>query len=76
MDKAANCEQDALSVPINLPPHLVSNGDVKCCSVCKEEFRLDAQPSLSWAFAKHIREAHPAKSKGATLPRLTIFHAS
>jgi hypothetical protein len=46
------------NVSQKLPPHLVSNGDVKRCSECGVPFSNDVKPSLSKAFAEHIRTAH------------------
>jgi hypothetical protein len=52
--------QDSTTMPKQLPPHLVPahNGEKKRCSVCHEEFTADAKPSLSKAFAQHVREKH------------------
>ena len=44
-----------------LPPHFVSNGDVKRCAEYGQEFGADARPSLRRAFAEHIRSAHAVK---------------
>ena len=44
-----------------LPPHLMSQGKLKRCSVCGQTFGLDSQPSLSKAFAEHVRTVHLSK---------------
>jgi hypothetical protein len=43
----------------NLPPHLVTDsGEIKLCSHCRKEFPADSKPSLSKAFAAHVRNEH------------------
>jgi hypothetical protein len=42
----------------SIGPHLVPKHNVKLCSVCKKEFPLDVKPSLSQAFAEHVRKEH------------------
>ena len=44
-----------------LPPHLIERDAVKQCSDCGEKFTADSKPSLSKAFAKHVREKHSRK---------------
>ena len=39
-------------------PHLIPDGNLKCCSVCGYLFQPDVQPSMSVAFADHLDEAH------------------
>jgi hypothetical protein len=39
-------------------PHLVPKPHSKQCSVCGKEFQLDVKPSLSQAFAEHVRKQH------------------
>ena len=39
-------------------PHLISDGNLKRCSVCGYPFQPDVQPSMSVAFADHLSEAH------------------
>jgi hypothetical protein len=39
-------------------PHLIDDGTLKRCSVCKYPFLPDVQPSINEAFAKHLRIAH------------------
>lgn len=43
-----------------LPPHLISFGTVKRCSECETIFDKDAKPSVSRAFADHVRKKHRA----------------
>jgi len=40
------------------PPHLIGDGTLKRCSVCRYPFLPDVQPTVDEAFAKHIRFAH------------------
>jgi hypothetical protein len=39
-------------------PHLIPDGNLKCCSVCGYLFQPDVQPSMSVAFADHLFKAH------------------
>ncbi len=39
-------------------PHLITDGDLKRCSVCGYPFQPDVQPSMSVAFADHLNKAH------------------
>jgi hypothetical protein len=52
-----------------LPAHLVTSNEVKRCSLCNQEFANDAKPSLSKAFAEHVKQAHkvqkPTEKKSA-----------
>lgn len=41
-----------------LSPHLVEDGRPMRCSVCKQPFFPDAEPSLSATFAKHVLAHH------------------
>jgi hypothetical protein len=41
-----------------LPAHLITVLGVKRCSLCKEAFAKDVKPSLSQAFAEHVRSLH------------------
>lgn len=43
---------------LTLPPYLVQHGNKKLCSACNHPFPLDAKPSLSRAFRKHVEEIH------------------
>lgn len=38
--------------------HLMTTLGKKHCSICKEMFAKDAKPSLSQAFAEHVRREH------------------
>jgi hypothetical protein len=38
--------------------HLTTKDGVKCCSMCGKHFPQDAKPSISKAFAAHVREEH------------------
>src|SRR5208337_810073 len=39
-------------------PHLITDGNLKRCSVCGYPFQPDVQPSVSVAFADHLSRAH------------------
>ena len=39
-------------------PHLVADGNLERCSVCGYPFPNDVHPSMSVAFAEHLRTAH------------------
>jgi hypothetical protein len=39
-------------------PCLISDGNLKRCSVCGYPFPADVKPSMSVAFAEHLRKAH------------------
>jgi hypothetical protein len=39
-------------------PHLVADGNLKRCSVCRYPFPADVHPSMSVAFADHLLKAH------------------
>ena len=41
-----------------LPPRLVTAGNLKRCSVCGYPFQQDVKPSMSVAFAEHLLKAH------------------
>ena len=38
-------------------PHLIADGNLERCSVCGYLFPADVKPSMSVAFADHLREA-------------------
>ena len=38
--------------------HLIDDGQLKRCSVCKYPFSSDVKPSLTVAFAEHLLKAH------------------
>ncbi len=40
------------------PPRLISDGNLKRCSVCGYPFQPDVKPSMSVAFADHLFKAH------------------
>jgi hypothetical protein len=46
-----------------IPPYLTTVSGKKCCSVCGLEFPKGVKPSLSKAFAEHIRKIHKAKNE-------------
>jgi hypothetical protein len=39
-------------------PHLKADGNLQRCSVCGYPFQTDVRPSMSVAFAEHLRKAH------------------
>lgn len=39
-------------------PHLKTIDDVKYCSLCNKAFPEDSKPSISKAFAAHVRQDH------------------
>ena len=39
-------------------PCLIQNGNLQRCSVCGYPFPADLHPSMSVAFAEHLRKAH------------------
>lgn len=43
-------------------PRLIADGNVQRCSVCGYRFESDVQPSMSVAFADHLRKAHKRDS--------------
>jgi hypothetical protein len=52
-----NCKrEDVNQAPA--PLHLISDGNLKRCSVCGYPFQPDVKPSMSVAFASHLRKAH------------------
>jgi hypothetical protein len=57
---AARVKQMSEAVAHRQPSHLISAGSLKHCSVCGYPFKPDVQPSMSAAFADHLRTAHPA----------------
>jgi hypothetical protein len=38
-------------------PHLIADGNLERCSVCDHPFPADVKPSMSVAFADHLRKA-------------------
>lgn len=38
-------------------PHLIADGNLERCSVCGYPFPADVKPSMSVAFADHLRKA-------------------
>jgi hypothetical protein len=42
----------------NKTPHLIDDGGIKRCSVCKFPFHPDVKPSLTVAFTEHLAKAH------------------
>lgn len=46
-----------------MPPHLIEVNRRKRCSECGKVFSPDSKPSLSKAFAQHVRSEHSPKSK-------------
>lgn len=57
---AARMKQMSEAVERRQPPHLIDAGNLKHCSVCGYPFKPDVQPSMSAAFADHMRTAHHA----------------
>jgi hypothetical protein len=55
---AARTKQISEAVERRPPPHLISSGNLKHCSVCGHPFQPDVKPSMSVAFADHLRKAH------------------
>jgi hypothetical protein len=47
-----------------LPPYLFTRLGKKECSICRKVFPKDSKPSISKAFAEHVRQAHPRKGSG------------
>jgi hypothetical protein len=45
----------------NIPPYLTTVSEKKVCSVCGLEFPKDSKPSVSRAFAEHVRKIHKKK---------------
>jgi hypothetical protein len=44
-----------------IEPRLISDGNVSRCSLCGYAFASDVKPSMSVAFADHLRTAHQIK---------------
>lgn len=42
-------------MPTPFPPHLIDSEGEKCYSACKKVFPIDSKPSISKAFAQHVR---------------------
>ena len=42
--------------------------DVKCCSMCGKKFPEDSKPSISKAFAAHVREEHQRPTVKSNYP--------
>ena len=53
-------------------PDLIADGNLKRCSACGYPFQSDEKPSMSVAFAEHLRKAHqpgqPAEDVNPTGP--------
>jgi hypothetical protein len=47
----------------NLPPYLTTVTGKKRCSACGIEFPKDCKPSVSKAFAEHVRKVHKPKAE-------------
>jgi hypothetical protein len=45
-------------MPNSIRPHLIDRDGEKLCSICKLPFLEGTLPSISKAFAEHIRAAH------------------
>jgi hypothetical protein len=51
------CKREDVNQPPP-PPHLIADGNLKRCSICRCPFRSDVKPSMSVAFADHLSKAH------------------
>jgi hypothetical protein len=51
------CKREDVNQPPP-PPHLIADGNLKRCSICRCPFRPDVKPSMSVAFADHLSKAH------------------
>lgn len=62
-----------MNITTKVGPHLKTIDDVKYCSVCNKAFPADSQPSISKAFAAHVKQDHkkpvPTKEKNQTKAR-------
>ena len=45
-------------------PGLIRDGNLERCSVCGHPFDTDVKPSMSVAFAEHLRTAHMPRQSG------------
>ena len=45
-------------------PRLIRDGNLERCSVCGHSFDADVKPSMSVAFAEHLRTAHKPGQSG------------
>ena len=45
-------------------PHLLADGRLHRCSVCKQPFFSDEKPSVAIAFAKHVLAHHESVEGG------------
>ena len=45
-------------------PRLIRDGNLERCSVCGHPFDADVKPSMSVAFAEHLRTAHKPGQSG------------
>jgi hypothetical protein len=61
---------------LTLPPHLIQQGNMKRCSACNHPFPLDAEPSLSRAFRRHVEEVHRDKPAADDDRKLTMGFAA
>jgi hypothetical protein len=55
--QADHLEEKAFRRPADLP-RLIADGNLERCSVCGYPFPADIKPSMSVAFADHLRKAH------------------
>ena len=60
---------------LSLPPHLITQGNIKRCSACSHPFSFDVKPSLSRAFRKHVEEVHRTSGVDDDGRRLTMGFA-
>ncbi|MBS1801909.1 MAG: hypothetical protein JST28_01005 [Acidobacteria bacterium] len=60
---------------LSLPPHLVTQGNVKRCSACSHPFPFDVKPSLSRAFRQHVEEVHRTSVADDDGRKLTMGYA-
>jgi hypothetical protein len=58
-----------------LPPHLIESNGQQVCSLCKEPFGSDVQPSLSFAFRKHVIGVHVLPKYAGRKGRQTVSAA-
>ena len=53
----------------HMPPYLITVKGTKKCSLCDEPFSDDSKPSVSKAFASHVRTAHAKKTTEEKVPK-------
>ena len=51
---------------LKMPPHLIDHNGVKRCSACDVAFPPGSQPSISKAFAAHVRDEHKPAEEAET----------